>query len=124
MTRITSTILIFMILLNGSAGIMEASGLSEDLGVQIAPGISEAVNDAVDNLREGFNPSAGIGETLYTLFIAALQTVEIVVSAITAAPTMFLNLGFPGWMVYPLALPLYVVSTLEMMYVATGRDMI
>lgn len=124
MTRITTTVFVFLLLCNGSVAVMAASGMSQDLGVQLAPGISDSMDNAVEQLQAGFSPSAGIGETLFTLFIAGLQIMGIVVDAITATPTMFMNLGFPGWIVMPLFVPMYAISTLELVYVATGRDLV
>jgi len=124
MTRITTTVFVFLLLMNGAVTTMSASGMSEDLGVELAPGISDSMDNAIDQLRDGFSPSAGIGETLFTLFIAGLQIMGIVVDAITATPTMFLNLGFPDWIVIPLFVPFYAISTFELVYMATGRDMV
>lgn len=124
MTRITTTVFIFLILMNGSVSVMAASGLQDDLGVSLAPGISEAMDNAVSELKNGFAPSAGVADTLFTLFIAAVQVLNVVINAITAAPVMFVNLGFPGWIVYPITVPIYVISTFELIYVATGRDLV
>jgi hypothetical protein len=124
MTRVTTTVLVVLLLMNGTVTVMEASGFNDDVGVSLAPGISESMDSAVNNLREGFSPSAGLGDTLFTMFIAALDVANIVVNAITATPQMFLNLGFPSWVVFPLFTPMYAISTLELVYVATGRDMI
>lgn len=124
MTRITTTVFVMLLLMNGTVSIMSASGLSEDLGVELAPGISESMDEAVDKLREGFRPSAGIGDTLFTLFIAGLQVLNVIVNAITATPAMLMNLGIPQWLVIPLVVPLYAISTLELLYAATGRDLV
>jgi len=124
MTRITTTIFVFMVLMNGTVGVMSASGMNEDLGVTLAPGVSEATNNAVESLQNGFSPSAGLGQTLFTMFIAGLQILNIIVSAVTAVPTLFINLGFPPWIVFPVTVPLYVISTLELVFVATGRDLV
>lgn len=124
MTRITTSVLVMLILLNGSVSVISASGLQDDLGVELAPGVSESVDDTISELRKGFSPSAGAGQTLFTLFIAALGVLEIVLNGITAAPQMFINLGFPSWVVLPLFAPMYAISTLEMVYAATGRDLV
>lgn len=124
MTRITTTVFIFLLLMNGSVSVMAASGLQEDIGVNLAPGISESMDNAVSQLQDGFSPSAGVADTLFTLFIAATQVLNIVINAITATPQMFINLGFPGWIVFPLFVPMYAISTFELIYVATGRDLV
>lgn len=124
MTRITTTIVVFMILLNGSVTIMSASGLSEDLGVSLAPGVESSMDKLVSDMKKGFSPNAGLGETLFTLFVGALRLFRVIVEGLYAAPSMFLNLGFPSWLVIPLFAPLYMLSTLELVYVATGRNTI
>jgi len=124
MTRITTTVFIFLLLMNGAVTMMQASGLNDDLGVSLAPGISESMDNAVSQLRSGFSPSAGVGETLFSLFIAALQSMNIIVNAVTATPELFLNVGFPSWIVFPLFVPMYAISTLELIYAATGRDLV
>jgi len=124
MTRITTTVFIFLLLMNGTVSVMAASGLQEDLGVDLAPGVSEAMDGAVEQLRDGFSPSSGLGETLFALFLASAQIMNIVINAITATPQMFVNLGFPSWIVFPLFVPMYAISTFEIIYVTTGRDLV
>lgn len=124
MTRITSTILIMLLLFNASVTIMEGSGMSDDLGVDLAPGIGETLDSIVADLKGGFSPDAGPGETLFSLFAAGLGVVELVIKGTYAAPSMFLNLGFPAWFVGPVFIPCYVIGTLELVYVGTGRDMV
>jgi hypothetical protein len=46
------------------------------------------------------------------------------ITAVGAAPTLFLNVGFPPYIVLPLFAPIYVISTLELVYVGTGRDLV
>lgn len=124
MTRITSTVLIMMLLLNGTVGIMSASGLSGDLGVDLAPGVNDAMDSVVENARDGFTATEGLGGTLFSLFAAAMGTFNVLIEGVFAAPQMFMNLGFPGWFVIPVFAPMYVVATLELIFIATGRDAI
>jgi hypothetical protein len=124
MTRITSTILIFMLLLNGATTVMTASGLSEDIGVTLAPGVNDAMNTVIDEMEDGFSPDVGVIESLISMLTAGLNLFRVVVEGLYAAPAMFMNLGFPAWMVTTLFAPLYLISTLELMFIATGRDMI
>lgn len=124
MTRVTTTIFIVLLLLNGSASVMSASGMSDDLNVELAPGISDSMDKATEELRKGFSPSAGVGETLFAMFIAGLEILRIIISGVGAAPQMFLNLGFPAWIVLPLFAPMYAISALELVYVGTGRDLV
>jgi hypothetical protein len=121
MARVTTYFLLFLLLLNGSVAMMEASGLSEDLDVTLAPGVDSSLDKTVDEFQEGFSPTAGLGETLFSLFIGAIRLFETAVNAVWAAPQMLMNLGFPAWIVVPVAAPIYIVSTLEIVSIATGR---
>lgn len=123
MTRITATILVFMVLLNGSVSMMAASGLSEDLGVTLAPGVEQAIDETIDDLDE-FSTSEGLGDNLFSLFSSAMGVGEILAHGVFSMPSMLLNLGFPGWIVYPLFAPMYILSTLELVSMASGRNMI
>lgn len=123
MSRITTTILVVLILTNGSASIMIASGLSEDLGVTLAPGMDSTIDETTQALEE-FRTSEGLGDTLFALFSSAGNSLKFVVSGAFALPTMLTNLGFPGWIVVPLFAPAYILGTLEIVSVFTGRDMV
>lgn len=122
MTRITSTILVMLILLNGTVTIMQGSGLSDDIGVNLAPGVDETLQDTIDEARNGFSADGGFGETLFSLFAAGLGVMELIVQTTYAAPSMFMNLGFPVWFVIPVFAPMYVLGLLELTFMATGRD--
>lgn len=122
MTRVTSTILIVLVLMNGTASIMTASGLSEDLGVDLAPGVSENVNDAIATAQNGLTADAGIIETTISLILSGLQLFQALITSVFAMPQMLINLGFPSWLVLPLTGPLYIIGALEFVFIATGRD--
>lgn len=124
MTRVTSTVLVFMLLLNGGVTVMEGSGLSEDLGVTLAPGVDKAMDKVVDNAKDGFTASEGLGDTLFSLFAAAMGTFEVLVQGVFSLPSMLLNLGFPEWFVIPVFAPMYIISTLELIYAASGRSLL
>jgi len=124
MTRITTTLLVFLILSNGAITVMEGSGLSDDIGVTLAPGVSNEVSELTTQAQDGFSASEGIGDTLFALFAAAFSLVSLFVQSLWALPVMLLNVGFPVWIVVPLTTPLYLIATLEVLYAATGRRMV
>ena len=121
MTRVTTTLLIMMVLMNGAVGIMASSGLSDQLGIDIAPGVSDNVDAAVETAQEGFSADAGLGETLFAVFMSALQTFSALINGIFALPQAMINIGFPAWIVWPIAMPLYIIATLEFIFIASGR---
>jgi len=122
MTRVTTTILIVLVLMNGSVGIMASSGLSEDLGVELAPGVSGSMNDAVSTAQSGFSADAGVIQSTITLILSGVRLFQALISSVFAGPQMFMNLGFPAWVVLPIAAPLYIIAALEFIFLATGRD--
>jgi len=123
MSRVTTTILIVMILTNGGVTVMEGSGLSDDLGVTLSPGIDKTLEE-INQDTEKFRTSEGLGDTLFALFASAGGIGEIVISGAFAAPGMLINLGFPGYIVAPLFAPMYLLGSLELVSIFTGRRMI
>lgn len=121
--RMSTAVLVFLLLLNGSASIMSASGLTADMGINPSPEMQEEMDNVIGHAQEGFGPNAGIGDTLFAMFGAALSTVNTIVTGIFLAPQMFINLGFPSWFVVPVFAPMYLVVTYDLIFVATGRSM-
>jgi len=122
MSRIGSTVIVFLLLINGMSGAMAASGINDDLGVTLNPGIESQIETITENAEEGFSPTTTVTESFVGVSIAALGTFQVFVTAMTTGgPTMFINLGFPEWIVVPVFAPLYVVATLEFIYIVTGR---
>lgn len=121
MARITTSIMIFLLLANASVTVMAGSGLDEDLGVTVAPGISATADNVVSEMQKGFSPSTSVIESFISLAISGGQLFKLVVESTYAAPAMFLNLGFPTWFVVPLFAPAYLIGTLELVLLVLGR---
>jgi len=128
MSRITSTILVLMLLMNGTVTVMATSGLTEDLGVQVAPGISDQMDQVVTEMQNGFSPNIGIIESFISLALAGLNIFTILVTGLWALPTAMINIfggsSLVATIVTVLFAPAYMLATLEMVYMASGRDMI
>lgn len=126
MTRITSTILVMMLLMNGTATIMEASGLNDDLGVQMDTGVDRAMDNLVNDMQKGFSPNVNIIESFVSLALAGTRIFQILVNAVYVAPTLMINILGGGSLVTTIVTvfmaPLYMISTLEIVFLATGRD--
>lgn len=120
MARATTTILVIVVLMNGAAGIMVESGVSGDLGVQMNPGGQDEVDNANETAQENFEPGGGLS-TLINLFVSVGQTFATIISSIFVAPLMFMNLGFPSWIVVPIFAPMYIIATLEIVSIVSGR---
>lgn len=120
--RMSTAVLIFLLLLNGSATMMTASGLAGDIGVNPNPGLNDEMDSIVTDSKDAFNPNSGVGDTLFAMFGAAFSAFKLLIQGVFSAPTMFVNLGFPSWFVIPVFAPMYFVVTLDLIYVATGRS--
>lgn len=120
MTRVTVTLVVLLLLMNSAATMMVASGLSEDLGVDINPGLEKKMDKLVERMKAGFEPNTGIIESTISLTLSFGALFEIVVESVFAAPTALTNMGLPSDIVYGFFAPAYVLSVLEMALVATG----
>jgi len=49
MSRIGSTVIVFLLLINGMSGAMAASGINDDLGVTLNPGIENQIETITEN---------------------------------------------------------------------------
>lgn len=123
MSRISTNILIILVLINGSIGIADASGLSEDAGVHLDTGVGDTLDKSIEHAKESFSPGSGGGETLYNLFWSAWNFFKTLIVATYSAPSLFINLGFPEWFVIPIFAPLYIIAVLDLIYAAAGRDL-
>jgi len=127
-TRITSTVLVVLILMNGTATIMSASGLSQDTGVQIAPGVTDTMDKVIDKMKEGFNPDVNVIRSFISMAVAGMRLFQVVITGVYAAPTAMANLLGGGELVNTiitvLFAPMYLIATLELVFMATGRDMV
>lgn len=124
MTRITTTLVVVLLLLNGTVTVVEGSGLAEDAGVELAPGISERMESVTDRMQEGFSPNIGVIQSFIALGGAALGFFQVLVEGMFALPTALKNMGLPAFIVDPLFIPLYLISSLEAIYVILGRELV
>lgn len=126
MTRITSTILAIMLLMNGTATIMEASGFSEDIGIVIETGVDKQMEKLVHDMKQGFSPNVNIIQSFISLALAAVRVFLILVNAVYTAPPLMINLlgggSLVNLVVTTVSLPIYLISTLEILYMATQRS--
>ncbi|MDR9431757.1 MAG: hypothetical protein RI568_13805 [Natronomonas sp.] len=124
MTRITTTVLVMVILMNSGATIMDVSGLNDDLGVEMETGVSDAVDETVEEMKTAFDPNIGSVESLISLSLAAIGVFEIVIEGVFSAPTMMINILGGGEVVETVVLglfaPMYAISTLELVSIAIG----
>jgi len=122
MGRITTTLVAVMLLSNSAVTIMAASGFTEDIGVQLAPGINDEMDKLISEMKKGFSPNAGVGDSLRSIFVSSGRLFLVLVEALFAMPTMLMNLGFPDYLVTAFFAPAYMLSTLEIVLLITNRN--
>lgn len=118
--RITTLVLVFLVFLNGSAGVFVQSGAAADWGVAPNPGGDQAIEEA-NSTSQDLQSSGGFGDTLFGLFVSVANWFSNLIGAIFAAPSMFVNLGMPAYLATFIFGPLYILATADIAYILTGR---
>lgn len=125
MPRITTTVAVMVLLLNGTAGIMEISGLNDDLGVDQTTGVDHELSKIQEDLDGSFDPDVSVVESFITLAISAGRSFLLAVKSAFLAPQLIINLlgggAFVTGVVAAFATPLYLIATLEIASVVVGN---
>lgn len=118
-------IMLFIILVVSMAGAMNASGLSQDFGVQPETGIEDEVNDTQEVLQDrDYEANREKGEVNFIGSVFA--SVDKVVGAFVLVyelKAMMINVGLPGWLATFLASPIFLILGIFMLYMISGRRM-
>ena len=122
--RISTQIVVYLILMNATAGVLAASGVAADLGIGAQPGGGEQVGFVNDKASpDNINPGGGAGGTLFGLFTSVGATLkQVFVMATVGGPMMLSNLGVPVWLVTFIFAPVYLIAGADLLYVYSGRD--
>jgi len=120
MGRPVTALVVFFVGMNVFAGMMIGMGVDDTLGINTQIGGDSATSSIAN---EDVPSGGGLGSTLFGLFVSGFYFVDALIQGVFAAPSMFVNLGFPGWFVYPIFTPMYIIAALELLFVATGRDL-
>lgn len=119
--RISTILVIFLLFLNGAAGVLTASGTADALGIQPEPGGDAQADQAVQN-AEGVEPGGGLGDTLFSLYTSVTRGVEAVYGLVFYGPVMIANLGVPSWLTGMFSGALTVIVFADVVYLLTGRS--
>ena len=120
--RISTNIVLFLVLMNATSGFLVATGVANDLGIAPLAGGSEQV-ESVNGAAKDVSPGGGAGGTLFGLFVSAAGTIkDILVMATVGGPLILANAGLPAALVGLLFAPMYVIVGADLLYAYTGRD--
>jgi len=93
--RISIILLIFLILFNGWAGILQEYGIDDHIGISAETGDPEELESATQSARE-IQTGNTIGGTLLGYYNALLKTVKGMVTGIQPGVQMLVNIAPPG----------------------------
>jgi len=99
---------------------MVASGVSEDIGVDVSVGGNDDVAEA-NEAASNISPSGGFGDTLFTLYTSLGGTMQAILGLLIGGELMFLSLGIPDWLVVFIFTPKYIIIGAALIYVLAGR---
>lgn len=117
---IAVTMALLLMFMNAAPGLLIASGVADDWGVNPQVGGDDRVEAANENMSD-VRPTGGFASTLFQLYNSAAGTVEALFSIIIGGPLMLLNIGIPSWAVAFVFVPQYVIVGGAMIYVLAGR---
>lgn len=89
--RVSVALLIFFILLNGWAGILQQFGIDEHVGITAATGDPEELDHAI-NSSEQFRTGSSVGGTLLGMYNALGSTVEAIFIGLQPGGQMLVNI--------------------------------
>jgi hypothetical protein len=113
---------VFLMFVNGAAGLLTASGTAADLGVtpQVSgDGQIADANDAMENIKI----TGGFASTLYALYTSVTGPAKAVVGLVFGGPIILASVGVPSWLLEFLFIPQYVVVGGTVIYVLTQRSL-
>lgn len=117
---IAINVAVFLLFINGAAGVLTASGTAADLGV--TPSVSgdteiSQSNDAMGKIKAG----GGFGQTLYGLYNSVTGPTKAAVGLVFGGPIILASIGIPSWLLNFVFLPQYFVVGGTIIYTLTQR---
>lgn len=119
--RISTKVLVFMIFLNASATVVQASGLAADMEISPKPGETDKLENA-QNASESVDATSGFGSTLFGIYAEGGTIAQAFVGALAGGPIMLAGLGIPSWLLTFVFAPAYVISAIDIYYALSGRS--
>lgn len=114
------SVLIFLVMLNGAAVLLEETGTTDALGIAPQPGGADELEKANQSTSKVV-ASQGNYQTLFGSFVGAATTFLKAFNAIFAGPRMLINLGVPSPIVTFVFGPAYIIVGIAVAQIITGR---
>lgn len=113
-------IVVFMFFLHAVPGLLLASGVAADMGIDPAISGGEGIDQANNELRD-IEPSGGFAATLFTLYTSVTGPVKTLLDVLLGAEMMFIGLGVPSWLIAFVFAPKFIILGGGVIYVLAGR---
>jgi len=113
-------VVLFLILLNGAAGVITASGLGAAMDINPEPGGDGRVEE-INSTTSQVSPEGGARDTLFTLYQSVTAPIASVFQFIFYGPIMLTNLGVPSWITGFLFGGASLLVAVDIIHFLTGR---
>lgn len=122
MSRLSTTLVIMLIMLNAAAGFVTVTGIADDFGIQPNVGGDDRINQVNDQSKQ-VTANQGAVDTLIGVFDTAASYGSNVFTILFYGPTMLKNAGVPdSWMDF-LSAAIAVIVAKDVLYALSGRDL-
>lgn len=119
--RLSTNIMLFIVILNLVPGVMGAAGVWDDWGIEVSTGVGEDVEEVQSTFQQTTEGGAFGGETLIGAILLVIDVLEVGYSLLFALPTMMSNLGVPFLGIFINALVPIIVG-IDLLGIIGGRD--
>lgn len=123
--NVTAQIVMFMICLAATAVLLQAAGVNDMFNISPETGINTTqINKNFTSYTSQIQGSNSVSLTPIGFIITGVTTVVKGFSVILMLPVVLNNLGVPMWIAAFIAAPLYLLLSLTVLYILTGRDLL
>lgn len=118
--RKTTNVIVFAVFVTAGANMLEVSGVTAAMGLQI--GVVGHFGDAIAALNS-IQPGTSVVDSLFSIYDAVANTFKGFATAAFAVPILLINIGIPAFIVVFITAPVGIVVGSDLVYVLSGRDL-
>lgn len=118
----TTKILVFLVMLNASAGLLNATAFAEEAGMKVQVGGDSTIDEQREEAKTVATSRSAVDQFVGAI-IGVGQTFVSLLQIIAIGPMMLSNLpGVPGAVIAWLTAPLYFIVAFDVFEILTGRQ--
>lgn len=119
--RISTIVVLYIILMSVFTGMFDTAGVWDDWGVEIDTGVDEQVNETQKTFKQV--QTGGLGaQTLIGMFLTVYNTLKTAYTLVTAAPTVLQSVGVPTFLTLPIKAVMFIIVGRDILGAWTGRE--